>query len=109
MSFQPNLRKLLKLTPGMLQAESDLIYAVYGDEIGVQYAESLMHFAKDSEETKERVDDLLDSLTDGEHRKAVDKIKSRELLRDDDDDEASRASIDLNDEVLPVRLNGDHR
>ena len=82
---------------------------MYGDEIGVQYAESLMHFAKDSEETKERVDSLLDSLTDGEHRKAVDKIKSGELLRDEVEDEVSKAASDQNDEVLPVRLNGDHR
>ncbi|XP_003747742.1 bromodomain-containing protein 7 [Galendromus occidentalis] len=92
----------------LTKVESDLIYTVYGDEIGVQYAESLMHFAKDSEETKERVDDLLDSLTDGEHRKAVDKIKSRELLRDDDDEELSKPSIDQTDDLLPARLNGDH-
>lgn len=83
---------------------------MYGDEIGVQYAESLMHFAKDSEETKERVDDLLDSLTDGEHRKTVDKIKSRELLREDDDTESSAPANDQSDEVgTPARLNGDHR
>ncbi|GAB6025856.1 hypothetical protein CHUAL_011834 [Chamberlinius hualienensis] len=51
--------------------ESDLIYSTYGDETCVQYAESLFNFTKDCEFASEMADSVLDSLTDGEHRKLM--------------------------------------
>lgn len=51
--------------------ESDLVYSTYGDELGVQYAESLLSFAKDCDYVMDMVDNLLDVLTSGEHSKTV--------------------------------------
>lgn len=51
--------------------ESDLVYSTYGDELGVQYAESLLSFAKDCDYVMDMVDNLLDVMTSGEHSKTV--------------------------------------
>ncbi|GFU13358.1 bromodomain-containing protein 7 [Trichonephila clavipes] len=51
--------------------DSDLVLSTYGDELGVQYAESLTNFAKDSDFMINYVDNVLDSLTHGEHSKTV--------------------------------------
>uniref|UniRef100_A0A0K8R895 Putative bromodomain-containing protein 7 n=1 Tax=Ixodes ricinus TaxID=34613 RepID=A0A0K8R895_IXORI len=51
--------------------ESDLVYSTYGDELGFQYAESLLSFAKDCDYVMDMVDNLLDILTSGEHSKTV--------------------------------------
>lgn len=47
--------------------ESDLIYQTYGSETAVQYAESIVDFAKDNDYTVWIVDSLLDLLTGNEH------------------------------------------
>jgi bromodomain-containing protein 7 len=51
--------------------ESDLILRTYGDETGMQYAESLIEFSKDSPYATIMVNSLLDVLTSGEHRKTM--------------------------------------
>ncbi|XP_037283411.1 bromodomain-containing protein 7 isoform X2 [Rhipicephalus microplus] len=51
--------------------ESDLVYSTYGDEVGVQYAESLLSFARDCDYVVNMVDDLLDVMTSGEHSRTV--------------------------------------
>lgn len=56
-----------------------------------------MHFAKDCDYLMNMVDNLLDTLTGGQHSKTLKLVRSGELLRDPDDDEVSASS----DKQLP--------
>jgi bromodomain-containing protein 7/9 len=59
----------------LTKEDSDLVISAYGSEAGVQYAESIMNFAKDSDYLLNVVDNLLDTLTDGEHSKTMATLK----------------------------------
>ncbi|KAI1295501.1 Bromodomain-containing protein 7 [Halotydeus destructor] len=60
------------------QEDSALLLATYGDdEVGVQYANSLLQFAGDSDYMVNMVDSLLDVLTHGQHSKAAVKVKEK--------------------------------
>ncbi|XP_022648096.1 bromodomain-containing protein DDB_G0270170-like isoform X3 [Varroa jacobsoni] len=73
----------------LTKVESDLVYQTYGDELGVQYADSIMHFAKDCDYLMNMVDNLLDTLTGGQHSKTLKLVRSGELLRDPDEEEST--------------------
>ncbi|XP_014664625.1 PREDICTED: bromodomain-containing protein 7-like [Priapulus caudatus] len=63
--------------------DSDLIYATYGDETGVQYAESLMDYVKDSDDFAVKfVNNLLDALTYNEHSKCQKQLEESKLNKD---------------------------
>ncbi|CAG0894638.1 unnamed protein product [Darwinula stevensoni] len=47
--------------------ESQLLLSTYADESALQYAESIMKFAEDTDYTLNIANNLLDSLTDGDH------------------------------------------
>ncbi|GFS49465.1 bromodomain-containing protein 7 [Nephila pilipes] len=64
--------------------DSDLVLSTYGDELGVQYAESLTNFVKDSDFMISYVDNVLDSLTHGEHSKTVKILEERRALREEE-------------------------
>ena len=51
----------------MTKEESDLVYNTYGDETGVQYAESILDFVRDCDYALHMADDLLNLMTHGEH------------------------------------------
>ena len=51
----------------MTKDESDLVYATYGEETGVQYAESILDFVRDCDYALHMADDLLNLMTHGEH------------------------------------------
>lgn len=51
----------------LTKEDSDLVYQTYGSETAVQYAESILDFAKDNDYTVWIVDSLLDLLTGHEH------------------------------------------
>ncbi|XP_071507502.1 bromodomain-containing protein 7-like [Diadema antillarum] len=56
--------------------ESDLLYSTYGDEEGLKYSQSIQEYVKDSGDfVTKLVDNLLDSLTNGEHSKTKEQIK----------------------------------
>ncbi|KAL4233992.1 Bromodomain containing protein 7 [Mactra antiquata] len=58
--------------------ESDLLLSTYGDESGVQYAQSVMKFVEDAEEDCTRiVDSLLDVLTKGQHTISMKQIQQK--------------------------------
>ncbi|XP_053402516.1 bromodomain-containing protein 7-like [Mercenaria mercenaria] len=58
--------------------ESDLLLSTYGDESGVQYAQSVMKFVEDAEEDCTRiVDSLLDVLTKGQHTLTMKQIQQK--------------------------------
>nr|XP_018916465.1 PREDICTED: bromodomain-containing protein 7 [Bemisia tabaci] len=65
--------------------ESDLVYQTYGDDTSVQYAESILNFAKDSDYTLTMVDNLLDLLTGGEHRKTKKIIDEKRKFREEEE------------------------
>uniref|UniRef100_A0A0K8SQJ5 Bromo domain-containing protein n=1 Tax=Lygus hesperus TaxID=30085 RepID=A0A0K8SQJ5_LYGHE len=65
--------------------ESDLIYETYGDENATLYAESVLNFAKDCDYTLNMVDNLLDLLTGGEHRKAIAVIDEQRKYREEEE------------------------
>lgn len=65
--------------------ESDLVYQTYGDEAAVQYAESILDFAKDNDYTITMVDNLLDILTHGEHRRTKRNLEDRRKMREEEE------------------------
>lgn len=65
--------------------ESDLVYQTYGDEATVQYAESILDFAKDNDYTITMVDNLLDILTHGEHRRTKRNLEDRRKMREEEE------------------------
>lgn len=69
----------------LTKEESDLVYQTYGDETCVQYAESILDFSKDCDYTLTMVDNLLDLLTGGEHRKTKRILEERRRLREEDE------------------------
>lgn len=69
----------------LTKEETDLVYQTYGDETAVQYAESILDFAKDCDYTLTMVDDLLDILTGGDHRKTKKFLEEKRRLRDEEE------------------------
>ena len=69
----------------LTKEESDLVYQTYGDENAVQYAESIIDFAKDSGYTLTMVDNLLDVLTNGEHRKTKKFLEESRRLKEEEE------------------------
>lgn len=69
----------------LTKEETDLVYQTYGDETAVQYAESILDFAKDCDYTLTMVDDLLDILTGGDHRKTKKFIEEKRKLREEEE------------------------
>jgi len=69
----------------LTKEETDLVYQTYGDETAVQYAESILDFAKDCDYTLTMVDDLLDILTGGDHRKTKKFIEEKRRLREEEE------------------------
>lgn len=69
----------------LTKEESDLVYQTYGGETAVQYAESIQDFAKDCDYTLTMVDNLLDLLTNGEHRRTKKILEERKKLRDEEE------------------------
>ncbi|XP_034246580.1 bromodomain-containing protein 7 [Thrips palmi] len=65
--------------------ESDLVYQTYGDDAAVQYAESILDFAKDNDYTITMVDNLLDILTHGEHRRTKKNLEDRRKMREEEE------------------------
>ncbi|XP_057196620.1 bromodomain-containing protein 9 isoform X2 [Triplophysa rosa] len=64
--------------PDLLPDERDMLYSAYGDETGVQCALSLQEFVKGCGSfTKRLVDDLLDTMTLGDHSKATVQIRQK--------------------------------
>ncbi|XP_047000095.1 bromodomain-containing protein 7 isoform X1 [Schistocerca americana] len=69
----------------LTKEETELIYQTYGDETAVQYAESILDFAKDNDYTLTMVDNLLDLLTSGEHSKTKKILEERRKLREEEE------------------------
>lgn len=65
--------------------ESDLLFETYGDENATAYAESVLNFAKDCDYTLTMVDNLLDMLTGGEHRKTKSIIDEHRKFREEEE------------------------
>ncbi|XP_071634667.1 bromodomain-containing protein 7 isoform X1 [Temnothorax longispinosus] len=69
----------------LTKEETDLVYQTYGDETAVQYAESILDFAKDCDYTLTMVDDLLDILTSGDHRKTKKFLEEKRRLKEEEE------------------------
>ncbi|XP_020289567.1 bromodomain-containing protein 7 isoform X2 [Pseudomyrmex gracilis] len=69
----------------LTKEETDLVYQTYGDDTAVQYAESILDFAKDCDYTLTMVDELLDILTDGEHRKTKKFLEEKRRLKEEEE------------------------
>ncbi|XP_044010764.1 bromodomain-containing protein 7 isoform X2 [Aphidius gifuensis] len=65
--------------------ETELVYSTYGDDTAVQYAESILDFAKDCDYTLTMVDDLLDILTNGDHRKTKKILDEKRKLKEEEE------------------------
>lgn len=86
--------------------ESDLLYSTYGDEEGIKYAHSIQEYVKDSGDyVTKMVDNLLDSLTNGEHTKT--KEQSRRNRDGTDTPNASGDSGKLSDSTVASAPNQD--
>ena len=69
----------------LTKEETELIYNTYGDNVGVQYAESILNFSRNCDYAMFIVDHLLDILTGNEHRKTSHYIAEQKMLRREDD------------------------
>ncbi|XP_034942523.1 bromodomain-containing protein 7 isoform X2 [Chelonus insularis] len=69
----------------LTKEETELVYQTYGDETAVQYAESILDFAKDCDYTLTLVDDLLDILTNGDHKKTKKILEEKKKLREEEE------------------------
>ncbi|KAF5291750.1 hypothetical protein FQA39_LY14238 [Lamprigera yunnana] len=65
--------------------ESDLVFQTYGSDTSVQYAESILDFAKDCDYTLQMVDSLLDLLTGGDHTKTKKILEEKKMLREEEE------------------------
>ena len=59
-------------------------FSTYGDNVGVQYAESILNFSRNCDYAMFIVDHLLDILTGNEHRKTSHYIAEQKMLRKED-------------------------
>jgi bromodomain-containing protein 7/9 len=64
--------------------ETDLVFSTYGDEVGVQYAESILNYSRNCDYAMFIVDHLLDILTQNEHRKTTKYLEEKKSLRRED-------------------------
>lgn len=69
----------------LTKEETDLVFQTYGDETSVQYAESILDFAKDCDYTLTMVDNLLDLLTNGDHKKTKKFLEEKRRLREEEE------------------------
>jgi len=69
----------------LTKEETELIYNTYGDNVGVQYAESILNFSRNCDYAMFIVDHLLDILTGNEHRKTSHYITEQKMLRREDE------------------------
>ncbi|XP_063994080.1 bromodomain-containing protein 7 isoform X2 [Diachasmimorpha longicaudata] len=69
----------------LTKEETELVYSTYGDDTAVQYAESILDFAKDCDYTLTMVDDLLDILTSGDHRKTKKLLEEKRRLKEEEE------------------------
>ncbi|KAG8180474.1 hypothetical protein JTE90_026636 [Oedothorax gibbosus] len=65
--------------------DSDLVLSTYGDELGMQYADSLMSFGRESDYITSLADNILDNLTGGEHSKTLKVLEERRILREEEE------------------------
>ena len=65
----------------MTKEESDLVYSTYGEETGVQYAESILDFVRDCDYALHIADDLLNLMTHGEHASVAKVIDDKRKLQ----------------------------
>ncbi|KAF5292645.1 hypothetical protein FQR65_LT11197 [Abscondita terminalis] len=69
----------------LTKEESDLVFQTYGSDTSVQYAESILDFAKDCDYTLQMVDSLLDLLTGGDHSKTKKILEEKKMLREEEE------------------------
>ena len=60
------------------------MYATYGDEVGVSYAESIKNFSRNCEYANFIVDNLLDILTGAQHSKTTKYIEEQKSIREEE-------------------------
>ena len=68
----------------LTKAETELVYATYGDEVGVSYAESIKNFSRNCEYANFIVDNLLDILTGAQHSKTTKYIEEQKSIREEE-------------------------
>merc|ERR550532_1218130 len=68
----------------LTKEETELIYNTYGDNVGVQYAESILNFSRNCDYATFIVDHLLDILTGNEHGKTSKYVEEQKKLRRED-------------------------
>ncbi|XP_065202284.1 bromodomain-containing protein 7 [Planococcus citri] len=69
----------------LTKEESQLLFQTYGDESAVQYAESVLNFSRDSDYVTTMVDNLLDIMTGGDHRKTKKILEEKKKLREEEE------------------------
>lgn len=65
--------------------ESEMVYATYGNETHVQYAESIMEYSKDCDMAMHLVDQLLNLLTHQQHSRTKGVVQERRRLQEEEE------------------------
>ncbi|CAG7717210.1 unnamed protein product [Allacma fusca] len=61
--------------------ETELLRSTYGESTSIQYSESMIEFAKGCDYALQMVDEILNTLTRGEHSKTVNVIEERKKIQ----------------------------
>ncbi|RXG60874.1 Bromodomain-containing protein 7 [Armadillidium vulgare] len=64
--------------------ESEMVYATYGNEAAIQYAESICDFSRDCDIAMHLVDELLDVLTQSQHSRTKAFIEDRRRIQQEE-------------------------
>lgn len=89
-SFGPTYDSSLSSTT---KEDSDLLLKTYGSEFGLSYAKSLKDFTSECSFSKNYVDRILDTITDGAHSKLLKQQKEKELEESNKENKESGVEV----------------
>ncbi|KAK7080242.1 Bromodomain containing protein 7 [Halocaridina rubra] len=69
----------------LTKEESEMVYATYGNETAVQYAESICDFSQDCDMAMHLVDQLLNLLTHQQHSRTKSVIEERRKMQEEEE------------------------
>ncbi|ROT73895.1 Bromodomain-containing protein 7 [Penaeus vannamei] len=69
----------------LTKEESEMVYATYGNETAVQYAESICDFSQDCDMAMHLVDQLLNLLTHQQHSRTKSVIEERRRMQEEEE------------------------
>lgn len=64
--------------------DTELVLSTYGDEVGLQYADSVINYVRDNDYLINMVNNMLDNLTGGEHSKTMKILEEKRASKEEE-------------------------